>query len=52
MNYSDLFIKQIESSNSRLIKKTKEVIYPLKFAMYMYMHLSHIPKMCYTCDTS
>ena len=32
----------------RIIKKTKEVIYHLKFAMYM--HLSHIPKMCYTCD--
>ena len=34
--------------HSRIIKKTKEVIHHLKFAMYM--HLSHIPKMCYTCD--
>ena len=36
--------------HSRIIKKTKEVIFHLKFAMYM--HLSHIPKMCYTCDIS
>ena len=32
------------------LKKKKEVIFHLKFAMYM--HLSHIPKMCYTCDIS
>ena len=35
--------------HSGIIKKIEEVvIYHLKFAMYM--HLSYIPKMCYTCD--